>query len=179
MADRFGLPVFTFIDTPGAYPGVGAEERGQAEAIGAAIAAMARVTVPIISVIIGEGGSGGALALGVADRINMLENADYSVITVEGCAAILWKDGERTPDAAESLRLTAPDLLRHGLIDGIVPEPPGGAHRLPAEAAATLKATILRELDALSRVPLAKLLADRREKYRRAGALPGRFPRVD
>ena len=179
LAAKLRLPIVSLINTPGAYPGIGAEERGQAAAIAENILEMLELRTPILVVVIGEGGSGGALGIGVGDRVFMLEHAYYSVISPEGCAAILWKDGERTPDAAESLRLTAPDLLRHGLIDGIVPEPPGGAHRLPAEAAATLKATILRELDALSRVPLAKLLADRREKYRRAGALPGRFPRVD
>lgn len=179
LAAKLHLPIVSLINTPGAYPGIGAEERGQAAAIAENILEMLELRTPILVVVIGEGGSGGALGIGVGDRVFMLEHAYYSVISPEGCAAILWKDGERTPDAAESLRLTAPDLLRHGLIDGIVPEPPGGAHRLPSEAAGALKTTILRELDALSRVPLEKLLAERREKYRRAGAFPGRFPRVE
>jgi acetyl-CoA carboxylase carboxyl transferase subunit alpha len=178
LAAKLRLPIVSLINTPGAYPGIGAEERGQAAAIAENILEMLELRTPILVVVIGEGGSGGALGIGVGDRVFMLEHAYYSVISPEGCAAILWKDGERTPDAAESLRLTAPDLLRHGLIDGIIPEPPGGAHRLPAEAAAALEATILRELEALSKVPLERLVAERREKYRRAGALPGRFPRI-
>ena len=179
LAAKLRLPIVSLINTPGAYPGIGAEERGQAAAIAENILEMLELRTPILVIVIGEGGSGGALGIGVGDRVFMLEHAYYSVISPEGCAAILWKDGERTPDAAESLRLTAPDLLRHGLIDGIVPEPPGGAHRLPAEAAAAVKKTILAELDALTRVPLEALLAARREKYRRAGAIAGRFPRVE
>ncbi len=179
LAAKLRLPIVSLINTPGAYPGIGAEERGQAAAIAENILEMLELRTPILVIVIGEGGSGGALGIGVGDRVFMLEHAYYSVISPEGCAAILWKDGERTPDAAESLRLTAPDLLRHGLIDGIVPEPPGGAHRLPAEAAKELKRTILEELDALARVPIDRLLGARREKYRRAGAIPGRFPRVE
>jgi acetyl-CoA carboxylase carboxyl transferase subunit alpha len=178
LAAKLRLPIVSLINTPGAYPGIGAEERGQAAAIAENILEMLELRTPILVIVIGEGGSGGALGIGVGDRVFMLEHAYYSVISPEGCAAILWKDGERTPDAAESLRLTASDLLRHGLIDGIVPEPPGGAHRLPAEAAKEVKRTILEELDALSKVPLDRLLATRREKYRRAGAIAGRFPRV-
>jgi acetyl-CoA carboxylase alpha subunit len=126
--------------------------------------------------VIGEGGSGGALGIGVGDRVLMLEYSYYSVISPEGCAAILWKDSERTPDAATALRLTAPDLLELKLIDGIVPEPEGGAHRNPQAALTELRATIQRELEALGRIPLPELLARRRRKYRRAGEIPGRFP---
>jgi len=129
LAQKFAKPVITFIDTPGAYPGIDAEERGQSEAIGAALAAMAKVTVPIVASIIGEGGSGGALALGVANRVLVLEFGCYSVISPEGCAGILWKDGARAADAAEQLKMTAPDLERFGVVDAIVDEPPGGAHR--------------------------------------------------
>src|SRR5215468_5375566 len=129
LAEKFGLPLFTFIDTPGAYPGIGAEERGQSEAIGAAIAAMAKVRVPIIAAIIGEGGSGGALALGVANRVLVLEFGCYSVISPEGCAAILWKDGSRADEAAAQLKITAPDLLQLGVVDTVVEEPTGGAHQ--------------------------------------------------
>ena len=179
LAAKLRLPIVSLINTPGAYPGIGAEERGQAAAIAENILEMLELRTPILVIVIGEGGSGGALGIGVGDRVFMLEHSYYSVISPEGCAAILWKDGERTPDAAESLRLTAADLLRHGLIDGIVPEPPGGAHRAPAEAADAVRRTILEELEALTRVPIADLLSSRREKYRRAGALPGRFPRVE
>src|SRR5258706_7235376 len=128
MADRFGLPVLTFIDTPGAYPGIDAEERGQSEAIGAALAAMAKITVPIVASIIGEGGSGGALALGVANRVLVLEFGCYSGISPEGCAGILWKDGARAAEAAEQLKMTAPDLLRLGVVDAVIEEPAGRAH---------------------------------------------------
>ena len=171
LADRFGLPVFTFIDTPGAYPGVGAEERGQAEAIGAAIAAMARVTVPIISVIIGEGGSGGALALGVANRVLVLEFSYYSVITPEGCAGILWKDKSRAADAAEQLKMTAPDLLRLGAVDAIVDEPPGGAHRDHDEAARRLGIAFHETLGALDHLAPAELAEDRYQRFRKLGAV--------
>src|SRR5438309_4445912 len=128
LAEKFGRPVLTFIDTPGAYPGIGAEERGQAEAIGRNLLVMASLQVPIVTVVIGEGGSGGALAIGVADRLLMLQHAVYSVISPEGCAAILWDDPKKTPDAAEALKMTAEDLLRLGVIDEILPEPPGAAH---------------------------------------------------
>src|SRR4029077_12100202 len=129
LASRFGLPVLTLIDTPGAYPGIGAEERGQSEAIGACLAAMARARVPIVATIIGEGGSGGALALGVANRVLVLEYGTYSVISPEGCASILWKDGARMAEAAMRLRMTAPELLRLGAVDTVVDEPAGGAHQ--------------------------------------------------
>jgi acetyl-CoA carboxylase carboxyl transferase subunit alpha len=170
MADRFNLPVFTFIDTAGAYPGVGAEERGQAEAIGAAIAAMAKVTVPIISVIIGEGGSGGALALGVANRVLVLEFSYYSVISPEGCAGILWKDKSRAADAAEQLKMTAPDLLRLNVVDAIVDEPAGGAHRDHDEAANQLGAAFHETLSALDRMGPAELAEDRYQRFRKLGA---------
>jgi acetyl-CoA carboxylase carboxyl transferase subunit alpha len=152
LAEKFNRPIFTFIDTPGAYPGIDAEERGQAEAIAYNLREMAKLQVPVISTIIGEGGSGGALAIGVGDQILMLENAIYSVITPEGCAAILWRDAAYAADAAASLRLTAPDLLREGLIDKIVLEPEGGAH-MEQEQAATL-------LDAALQEALAKILSE-------------------
>ena len=149
MAQRFGLPVITFIDTPGAYPGVGAEERGQSEAIAKSLAIMARLKVPVICNVIGEGGSGGALAIGVGDRTNMLEYSVYSVISPEGCASILWKDAAKAETAAGALGLTARRLKRHGLIDKIIKEPSGAAHRGPAQVAVRLKETILAQLAAL------------------------------
>ncbi len=139
---------------------------------------MFSLRTPILVIVIGEGGSGGALGIGIGDRVLMLEYSYYSVISPEGCAAILWKDAERTPDAATALRLTAPDLLELKLIDAIVPEPAGGAHRTPQGALAELRATIVRELEALEQVPLDELLARRRRKYRRAGEILGRFPVV-
>src|SRR6185436_15545045 len=135
LADKFGLPILTFIDTPGAYPGIGAEERGQSEAIGASLAAMARARVPIIATIIGEGGSGGALALGVANRVHVLEYGTYSVITPEGCASILWRDGSKADVAADRLRITAPELLKLKVVDRVIEEPAGGAHQDPHAAA--------------------------------------------
>jgi acetyl-CoA carboxylase carboxyl transferase subunit alpha len=170
MADRFQLPIFTFIDTPGAYPGVGAEERGQSEAIGAALAAMARATVPIIATIIGEGGSGGALALGVANRVLVLEYGCYSVISPEGCAAILWKDGTRADEAAQALKITAPDLLRLGVVDGIVDEPAGGAHQDHDEAARLLDAALWQSLVALEPMTRDELVEDRYRRFRALGA---------
>jgi acetyl-CoA carboxylase carboxyl transferase subunit alpha len=164
------------INTPGAYPGIGAEERGQAAAIAENILHMFDLKTPIVAVVIGEGGSGGALGIGVGDRVYMMEHSYYSVISPEGCAAILWKDGSRTPDAAEALKLTAPDLLSLGLIDGVIPEPVGGAHRAPMVAMEAVKRQILAALDELSAQPVEALVRARREKYRRAGALPGRFP---
>jgi len=142
MASRFGLPIVTLIDTPGAYPGIGAEERGQSEAIGACLAAMARARVPIVAVIIGEGGSGGALALGVANRVLVMEYGTYSVITPEGCASILWKDGSKADEAAARMKMTAPDLLRLGVVDRVIDEPAGGAHQDP-DAAARMVETAL------------------------------------
>ncbi|HEY8090133.1 MAG TPA: acetyl-CoA carboxylase carboxyltransferase subunit alpha [Polyangiaceae bacterium] len=169
-ADRFGLPIVTLIDTPGAYPGIGAEERGQSEAIGACLAAMARARVPIIATIIGEGGSGGALALGVANRVLVLEYGTYSVISPEGCASILWKDGSKADEAASRMKMTAPDLLRLGVVDRVVEEPAGGAHQDPDAAARLVEAAIadaLRDLDGLSPDALAE---DRYRRFRRMGA---------
>jgi acetyl-CoA carboxylase carboxyl transferase subunit alpha len=150
IAARFGRPVITFIDTPGAYPGIGAEERGQAEAIARNLREMAMLPVPIVAVVIGEGGSGGALALAVADSVIMLEHAIYAVISPEGCATILWRDVEKREEAAEALKLTSRDLDERGVIDRIVPEPLGGAHRDPDAMAASLAAVLDEELRRLS-----------------------------
>jgi acetyl-CoA carboxylase carboxyl transferase subunit alpha len=169
IAERFGLPVVTLVDTPGAYPGLGAEERGIAEAIARNIEEMAVLKAPIVSVIIGEGGSGGALAIAVADRVLMFENSTYSVITPEGCAAILWRDASHRARAAEALKLTAPDLLALGLVDEIIPEPPGGAHAAPDVAAAALLDALRRHLAELSKVRPEKLVRRRAEKYLRMG----------
>jgi acetyl-CoA carboxylase carboxyl transferase subunit alpha len=169
LAERFGRPVITFIDTPGAYPGLGAEERGQSEAIAASLRLMARLAVPIVAVVIGEGGSGGALALGVADRILMLEHSVYSVISPEGCAAILWKSADKADDAANALKMTAKDLLALGVIDEIVSEPLGCAHRNHAAMAAALKKSIGQHLAQLSELPSEDLLAARYEKFRKMG----------
>ncbi|MCX7033444.1 MAG: acetyl-CoA carboxylase carboxyltransferase subunit alpha [Arenimonas sp.] len=170
MAERFALPLFTFIDTPGAYPGVGAEERGQSEAIARNLLEMAELKIPVICTVIGEGGSGGALAIGVGDRTLMLEYSTYSVISPEGCASILWKSADKARDAAENLALTAKRLLEHSLIDRIVPEPLGGAHRDPAAMAATLKAVLLEELSKLDRVDTPDLLENRYRRLRSYGA---------
>ncbi|MSP62868.1 MAG: acetyl-CoA carboxylase carboxyltransferase subunit alpha [Myxococcales bacterium] len=169
LAERFHRPVLTFIDTPGAYPGIDAEERGQCEAIAKNLEVMAGLRVPIIATVIGEGGSGGALALGVADRILMLEYAIYSVISPEGCASILWKDQKRVETAAQELRLTAPDLKGLGIADEVIREPPGGAHRDPDGAARHVGETLQRHLAELINVPPEALLARRYEKYRRIG----------
>jgi acetyl-CoA carboxylase carboxyl transferase subunit alpha len=170
LADKFGLPVLTFIDTPGAYPGIGAEERGQSEAIGAALAAMARARVPIIATIIGEGGSGGALALGVANRVIVLEFGCYSVISPEGCAAILWKDGARADEAAARLKITAPDLLQLGVVDAVVDEPTGGAHQDHDDAAARLDRAIWAQLTALDGLSPDDLVDDRYRRFRSLGS---------
>lgn len=170
LASRFGLPILTFIDTPGAYPGIGAEERGQSEAIGAALAAMAKVRVPVIATIIGEGGSGGALALGLANRVLVLEFGCYSVISPEGCAAILWNDGARADEAATRLKVTAPDLLALRVVDGVVPEPPGGAHQDPDRAAALLDAALEQHLAALTALSPDGLAEDRYRRFRALGA---------
>jgi len=169
LADRFDLPIVTLIDTPGAYPGLGAEERGQAEAIAVNLREMGKLGVPIIAVVIGEGGSGGALAIAVANVVLMLENSVYSVISPEGCASILWRDGKKGAQAANALRLTAPDLERLGIIDGVVPEPVGGAHRDPEGTAESLRASLVRHLDGLAGVEPAKLRHDRMLKFRRMG----------
>jgi acetyl-CoA carboxylase carboxyl transferase subunit alpha len=169
QAERFGAPVITLIDTPGAYPGLGAEERGQAEAIARNLEEMAGLRTPIVAAVIGEGGSGGALALGVADRLLMLENAVYSVISPEGCAAILWNDASQKERAAEALRLTAVDLLDLGIADVIVPEPPGGAHADPDGAAAALRDALETELATLADLAPDALVMQRAQKYRRIG----------
>jgi acetyl-CoA carboxylase carboxyl transferase subunit alpha len=173
MAERFRLPVLTFIDTPGAYPGVGAEERGQSEAIARNLLEMSELRVPIVCTVIGEGGSGGALAIGVGDRTIMLQYSTYSVITPEGCASILWKSTEKAKDAADALGITAPRLLELGLIDKIVREPLGGAHRDPRAMAIRLKAVIVNQLDALDRGDSASLVEQRYKRLRRYGALKG------
>jgi acetyl-CoA carboxylase carboxyl transferase subunit alpha len=173
LAEKFRRPIVTFIDTPGAYPGIGAEERGQAEAIARNLLMMSRLTVPIVSVVIGEGGSGGALALGLADRILMLEHAVYSVISPEGCAAILWDDPAKTQDAATALRMTAGDLHRLGVIDEIVPEPVGGAHRDPQAAAQQVAKALAAHLAQLEEMPVEELLRGRYDKFRRMGAVIG------
>ncbi|HET7222703.1 MAG TPA: acetyl-CoA carboxylase carboxyl transferase subunit alpha [Rhodanobacteraceae bacterium] len=169
MAERFGLPVLTFIDTPGAYPGVGAEERGQSEAIARNLEEMAELKVPIVCTVIGEGGSGGALAIGVGDRVNMLQYSTYSVISPEGCASILWKNAGRAKDAAEALGLTAPRLRELGLIDKIIREPTGGAHRNPRSMAIRLKAVLLNQLDELQALPIDELLKQRYQRLRGYG----------
>ena len=168
-AAKFRLPILCFVDTPGAYPGVGAEERGQAQAIAYNLREMARLPVPIIVAVIGEGGSGGALGIGVGDRVLVMENAYYSVISPEGCAAILWKDRAKAPEAAQALKLTARDLLEMNLIDEEVPEPLGGAHRDPAAAAQNLKQALRKYLQELALLKPKELLAGRREKFRRMG----------
>jgi len=171
LAARFGRPILTFIDTPGAYPGLGAEERGQMEAIATSLEVMAGLRVPVVATVIGEGGSGGALALGVADRILMLEYAIYSVISPEGCASILWKDQAQTATAAAELRLTAPDLVRLVICDEIVKEGPGGAHRdLPATAD-SLKAALARHLTQLGALEPGELLARRHQQLRAMGVI--------
>jgi acetyl-CoA carboxylase carboxyl transferase subunit alpha len=172
LAEKFHVPVFTFIDTPGAWAGLGAEERGQAEAIARNLFEMSRLEVPVVATVIGEGGSGGALALGVADRVLMMENAVYSVITVEGCAAILWKDGkspEMREKAATALKITAQDLVELGVIDEIVPEPLGGAHTNHEAAAAALQGTLIRHYEELRRLKPEKLVRKRREKFLKMG----------
>jgi acetyl-CoA carboxylase carboxyl transferase subunit alpha len=170
MAEKFGLPVLTFIDTAGAYPGLDAEERGQAEAIARNLIEMAVLEVPIVVTITGEGGSGGALALGVGDRVFILEYATYSVISPEGCAAILWKDQDRKNEAAEAMKLTAPDLLSLGVVDEIIPEPPGGAHTDPGATCRRVGDVIERALGDLLRLPPQELVARRYEKFRALGA---------
>ena len=169
MAQEFDLPVVVFIDTPGAYPGIGAEERGQSHAIALNLREMMGFTVPIVAIVIGEGGSGGALGVGVADRLAVLENSYYSVISPEGCAAILWKDGAKAPQAAEVLKLTGPDLLRMGLIDEVIPEPLGGAHRDAQKTAANVKEAILRNLKELESLDKEELLKSRYKKFRAMG----------
>ena len=174
LADKFNLPIVILIDTPGAFPGIGAEERGQAEAIAKNIQTMFELKVPIVVVIIGEGASGGALGIGIGDQVLMLEHSWYSVISPEGCAAILWRDAAKGPDAAEALKPTAEDLLALGIIDRIIPEPSGGAHNDPDEAAQMVKAELVTTLKVLRQKPVDQLLAERLEKYRRMGVFEER-----
>ncbi len=169
LAEKFHKPLLSLIDTPGAYPGIEAEERGQAQAIAANLETMSELRVPILVIIVGEGGSGGALGIGLGDRVLLLENAIYSVISPEGCAAILWNDQDRVEEAARTLQLTAHDLLEMGLIDGIIPEPGGGAHRDPEKTAANVKEAIIKNLDELKDIPSEELTKMRYEKYRRIG----------
>ena len=173
IAAKFNMPVVTMVDTPGAYPGVGAEERGQAEAIASNLFECSTLPTPILVIILGEGGSGGALAIALGDRILMMENAVYSVITPEGCASILWRDAAKNREAAESLRMTAQDMQQMHIVDGIIPEPLGGAHMDYATTAANVKSAILKNLDDLSHVPLSELLDARIKKYREMGVYKG------
>ena len=169
LAEKFRLPFVSLIDTPGAYPGVGAEERHISEAIAVNLREMMVLRTPIVSVVIGEGGSGGALGIGVADRVLMMENAYYSVISPEGCAAILWKHRKHAPEAASALRLTAPDLLELGLIDAVIPEPLGGAHQDQNAAIERLRDAVEAHVEELSKVPIDDLLKQRYEKFRKIG----------
>lgn len=169
MAAKFRRPVITLLDTPGAYPGIDAEERGQAEAIALNLREMARLSVPVVAVVIGEGGSGGALGLGVGNRVFMMENAVYSVISPESCAAIIWRDSGKAELAAEALRMTATDLQQLGIVDGIVPEPGEGAHADPDGAAESLRLTLQQVLSELSRLTPQQLIDDRYEKFRKMG----------
>ncbi len=169
LAEKFGLPVITFVDTPGAYPGVGAEERGQAFAIAENLKVMLSLKTPLITVVIGEGGSGGALAIALGDRVFALKYTIYSVISPEGCASILWRDGKQAPRAAEALKLTAQDLYSFGIIDGIIEEPLGGAHNDINWTAEKIKSTILKAVEELLPTPAGKLIEARREKYVRIG----------
>lgn len=170
LAEKFQKPILTLIDTPGAYPGIGAEERGQSEAIAANLLVMSQLRVPIVTVVTGEGGSGGALALGVSDRILMMEHTVYSVISPESCAAILWRDKSKASDAAEPLKLTAKDALKFGVIDEIIQEPFGGAHKDHALATAKVKEAVLRHLDYLKSLPIEILLQKRYNKFRKMGS---------
>jgi acetyl-CoA carboxylase carboxyl transferase subunit alpha len=169
LAERFERPIFTFVDTPGAYPGIGAEERGQAEAIAYNLEVMARLRVPIVSTVVGEGGSGGALAIGVGNRVLMLQNSIYSVISPESGSSILYRDASKAEKMADSLKLTAKDLLEGGIIDEVVPEPPGGAHRDPARTAEALGRLLRKHLSALSSLSGDALVEDRYRKFRALG----------
>jgi len=175
LAEKFGRPIFTFVDTPGAYPGLDAEERGQAEAIAFNLREMAGLRTPIVVNVTGEGGSGGALAIAVGDRVNMLEHSIYSVISPEGCASILWRDAGRAEEAATAMKITAPDLERFGIIDEIVPEPPGGAHSDWDAMFRSLDAVLARQLADLSALSLDDLVAARYEKFRAMGRLGREF----
>jgi len=170
LAEKFNLPVITLIDTPGAYPGLGAEERGQGEAIAKNIYEMSKLKVPIISIVIGEGASGGALGIGLCDKMLMFENTWYSVISPEGCASILWRDASKAPEAAESMKVSAQDLVEMGICDRIINEPLGGAHRNPEQAAQLLKKTILTEIDNFKDIDGNSFLESRIERYNQMGA---------
>jgi acetyl-CoA carboxylase carboxyl transferase subunit alpha len=169
LAEKFGLPVLTFVDTPGAYPGIGAEERGQSEAIGRNLFVMAGLRVPLIATVIGEGGSGGALAIAVADEVLMLQYSTYSVISPEGCASILWKSAAKAPDAAESLGITADRLSKLGLVDRVIPEPLGGAHRSPSDTAARIRRELQRALKGLDALSPEALIERRQQRLRAYG----------
>ena len=169
LAEKFGRPILSFIDTPGAYPGIGAEERGQAEAIALNLREMARLTVPVLATVTGEGGSGGALALGVGNRVNILEYAVYSVISPEGCAAILWRDATKSREAAQAMKLTAPDLKRLDVVDEVIPEVKGGAHVDPAAQAAIVADVLERQLAELERLPPEELVRNRYDRFRKLG----------
>lgn len=169
LAEKFDLPIVVLIDTPGAYPGVGAEERGQAQAIAMNLRDMTSIATPIVVAVIGEGGSGGALGVGVADRVCILQNAYYSVISPEGCASILWRSSVRAPDAANALKLTGEHLLKFGIVDEVIPEPPGGAHRDPESAAANLKKAVLKHIKDLSSLSKEDLVESRYNKFRNMG----------
>lgn len=173
MAEKFGLPFISLIDTPGAYPGVGAEERHISEAIALNLREMMVLKTPTVAVVIGEGGSGGALGIGVSSRVLMLENSYYSVISPEGCAAILWKHRKHAPEAAEALKLTAKDMLQLGLVDGVIPEPMGGAHQDQGTAILNLRDAIIRQLDQLVGQPMEQLLEERYQKFRKVGEVAG------
>jgi acetyl-CoA carboxylase carboxyl transferase subunit alpha len=175
MAARFSRPILCFVDTPGAYPGVDAEERGQAEAIALNLREMAGLSTPIIVTVTGEGGSGGALAIAVGDRVNMLEHSVYSVISPEGCASILWRDASRAPEAAAAMKITAPDLVALGVVDEIIPEPPGGAHVAPEPLYRSLDAVLLRQLRELSALTSPALVDARYQKFRQMGRLGREF----
>jgi acetyl-CoA carboxylase carboxyl transferase subunit alpha len=169
LAEKFGLPLITLIDTPGAYPGIGAEERGQSEAIARNLFVMSSLKVPIVSIVIGEGGSGGALAIGVADRVLMLQYSIYSVISPEGCASILWRTADKAADAAEAMKITASDLQALGVVDRVIEEPLGGAHRHPDSAMAELKQALIEEIDGCAALGPKELLAQRRAKFLAVG----------
>jgi acetyl-CoA carboxylase carboxyl transferase subunit alpha len=175
LAEKFGRPIFTFVDTPGAYPGLDAEERGQAEAIAFNLREMSAVRTPIVVLVTGEGGSGGALAIAVGDRVNMLEHAVYSVISPEGCASILWRDAGRAEEAATAMKITAPDLERFGIIDAIIPEPPGGAHSDWDAMFRGVDAVLTRQLAELLALPIDALMAARYDKFRNMGRLGREF----
>jgi len=169
LAEKFHVPVILFVDTPGAYPGLGAEERGQAQAIATNLRDMMGIKTPLIATVIGEGGSGGALGIAVADRVYILENAYYSVISPEGCASILWRSSAKAPEAAKALKFTAGHLIDFGIVDGMIPEPQGGAHRDPEAVAAAIKTRILKDIDELSVLPVGELVDRRYQKFRKMG----------